>query len=240
MKLVLVLAVLSTTEQWAARMKDRAATPAERNEACARLASPEAIPHLAEALEEPVVRSCAATKLRELGAAAALRRAVESGSPEVRSRGAYELGLMKDPESLGILIQASKDPDPLVSGSAVHALLQYDDPRVLPALLEIASRQEVSSLAAVSSLARFRDPAALPVLYKLLESGEPLLRIAAIGALGELGGADATRKLEPLLEQKTDLHPNTGLGFYPSINMARAARLAIERIRARENRDARP
>ena len=244
MKRVLVLAGLlaatlwgdQKTEQWAARMMDRAATPAERNEVCGQLQGSEAIPHLEEALADEVVRACAAIQLRRLGASDSLRRAAQQGPPAVRARAIYELGVMKNPEAVDALITAARDADPLVSASGIHALLQYDDRRVLPALLEIASRQGVSSLAAVNSLGRFRDPSALPVLYGLLGSRDPMLRLAAIGALGDVGDAEAITKLQPLLQEQTDLRAPSGIGIglFPAVNMARAAKVAIERIKARE------
>ena len=235
-KMVLLTVVTASLWGQTARMKDRAASAADRNEACWKLTGSEAMPHFEEALADPVVRSCAAIQLRRMAASGPLLRAAQQGSPEVRASAIYELGVIKSPEAVDTLVAAAKDSDPLVSGSALHALQQYDDPRVLPALLEIAARQGVSSLAAANSLARFHDPSVLPVLYKLLESPDALLRVAAIGALGDIGDGESVAKLEPLLQQQAELRPSSGMGigFFPSINMARAARVAIDRIHARE------
>jgi len=239
MTAAILLALLATAPNPnLARLKDPAATPAQRNDACLALSGNEAIPHLEEVLENADVRSCAAVRLRQLGAAPSLVRALQNGSADVRARVAYELGVMRHPSAVDPLILAARDPDPLVSSSALNALLGFDDARVLPLVIELARRQGVSSLAAAHSLARFRDPAVLPVFCELLRSKDPLLRIAAIGGLGEIGDSHSLRRLEPLLKELDDLRPNTGLGFYPSINMARAAAVAIARIRAREASDA--
>ncbi|MBI3667996.1 MAG: HEAT repeat domain-containing protein [Acidobacteria bacterium] len=224
------------TAHLAARMKDRAATAAQRNDACRQLQGSKAVPHLEEALEDGVVRSCAAIQLRRAGAVDSLLRALNHPLTEVRARVIYELGQMKDPRAVSGLIAAAKDNEPVVSSGAVHALLQFDDPRVLPALLEVASRQGLSSLLAVNSLSRFQDPAVMPVLYKLLESPDPLLRVAAIGALGELGDGETAKKLAPLLKEQAEWRPapGQGIGMFPAINLARAAQVAINRIQARE------
>ncbi len=238
MTTLLCLALLAAAADPAAvRMHDRRATPAERNEACRRLAGAGAIPYLEEGLQDPVVRGCAATRLRELGAVEALIRALGSPSPEISARAAYELGAAKDRRAIEPLMAAARQSDPLGSASALQALLGFEDPRVLKVLMELASRQGISSLAVIHSLSRFRDPAAAETLHNLLAARDPLLRIAAISALGEVGAAGTIPKLQPLLREVEELHPSTGLGFYPSINVARAARVAIERIRNRETSD---
>ena len=220
-----------------ARMNDHAALPAARNEACAQLALAEAIPALEEAVADEVVRPCAAGQLRRLGDYAALLRIAQRGAPGARAQALYELGEMKRPEALDTLAPAAKDSDPLVSAGGLNALLQFDDARVLPAVLEIASRQGVSSLIAVNSLGRFHAPTVLPVLYTLLSSRDPLLRVAAIGALGEVGNRESIAKLQPVLGEGNDLRPaaSIGIGLFPPVNMARAARVAIDRIRTRED-----
>lgn len=238
--LVVAATPLSASEQVArlvSRMNDHAALPADRNDACGQLAAPEAIPALEQALADEIVRPCAAGQLRRLGASAALLRVAQQGLPGARAQALYELGVMKSPEAVDTLLAAAKEPDPLVSASALNALLQFDDPRVLPALLEIASRQGVSSLVAVNSLGRFHDASVLPVLHSLLNSRDPLLRVAAIGALGDVGDRDSIARLQPLLGEDDNLRPaaTIGIGFFPAVNMARAAKVAIERIRARED-----
>ncbi|HYM10762.1 MAG TPA: HEAT repeat domain-containing protein, partial [Bryobacterales bacterium] len=191
---------------------------------------------LEQALADDVTRACAAQRLRHMGAFDSLLHAAQRGAPAVRATALYHLGLMKNPAALDALVAAAKDADPLVGAGGIHALLQFDDPRVLPTLLDIASRQGVSSLAAVNSLAGFHDPSVLPVLYTLLGARDPLLRVAAIGALGEVGDAASVTKLQPLLRQQADLRatPGIGIGLFPAVNMARAARVAIDKIQSRE------
>jgi len=225
------------TERLTARMNDRAARPADRNEACRQLTVADAIPALQQAAADAAVRSCAVSQLRLRGASSELIELAGQGQPGARAQALHELGVMKDREAIQALITAVKDQDPLVSASALNSLLMFDDVRVLPTVLEIASRESTSSLIAVNSLGRFHDTSVLPVLYKLLNSQDPLLRLAAIGALGDAGDRSSIARLQPVLGEGNDLRPApmVGIGFFPAVNMARAARVAIQRIQARED-----
>jgi HEAT repeat protein len=242
MKTLLGLALAATlcaapsSDEMAARMNDPAATPAERNGACRALEGGKAVAPLVQALADDVTRACAAQRLRQMDAFDSLFRAAQHGAPAVRATALYHLGLMKNPAAVDALVAAAKDADPLVSASGIQALLQFDAPRVLTTLLELASRQGISSLAAANSLARFHDRSTLPVLYMILNARDPLLRVAAIGALGELGDAESITKLQPLLQQQADLRatPGIGIGLFPGVNMARAAQVAINAIQSRE------
>jgi len=78
--------------------------------------------------------------------------------------------------------------DPMVAGNAVRSLGRRGEigGARLGALLRdsrLRVRQE-----AVFALGRSRDPAVVDQLAQLLATGEPHLRLLAIGALGELGG----------------------------------------------------
>ena len=71
---------------------------AQRNDACYAMRgqrSAEVVQAMRKAIDDPVVRACAARNLREAGAVEALMAALASGAPDTRMAAARELGAVE-------------------------------------------------------------------------------------------------------------------------------------------------
>jgi HEAT repeat protein len=213
-------------------------TVAQRNDACYALRgqrSTELVAEMRRAIDDPVVRSCAARNLREAGAAEALIDALESGTPDTRVAAAHELGAMRDGRALAALGRASLDPNALVASSAIVALGDYEDRAALPYLLKAAEAQTVAGMTALVQAARLHDAAVLPRARAALAKGDVAAQVVALGIIADLGDAG---DLPALREMQKHSEPvsvrGRGFGFMPAIDLARAARTAIERIGERK------
>jgi HEAT repeat protein len=212
-------------------------TVAQRNDACYALRgrrSPEVVAEMRRAIGDPVVRSCAARNLREAGAVEALIDALETGAPDTRVAAAHELAAMRDARALESLGRAAMDPNALVAASAVAALGDYENAAALPHLLKAAKLPTVAGMTALEQSARLHDAAVLPVARAVLARGDVAAQVVALGIIADLG--DAT-DLPALREMEKHSEPvsvrGRGFGFMPAIDLARAARTAIERIGSR-------
>ena len=222
----------------AVRLLDPKLNVAQRNNACYELrgsASPETIAALARALDTPEVRSCAARNLREAGAVDELKTGLASSDPDMRAATARELGALGRPELIEPLAQAARDPNLIVATNALEGLAQYQDPRVLPALLGLAERGGPVAAMALSRAVQFNEPAVLPVARKLMAVRDITLRLAALRAIGDFGDAadlPALRELAAKVERATPA--GRGFGLVPAIDLSRAAQNAIRQIESRK------
>ena len=221
-----------------ARMLDPKLNVAQRNDACYELrgsVSPETIAALAHALETPDVRSCAARNLREAGAVDELKTALASLDPDLRAAAARELGALGRPDLIEPLAQTARDPNLIVATNALEGLAQYQDPRVLPALLSLAERGGPVAAMALSRAVQFDDPGVLAVSRKLMAVRDVTLRLAALRAIGDFGDTADLPALRELAAKAERAAPaGRGFGLVPAIDLSRAAQNAIRQIESRQ------
>ena len=125
----------------------------------------------------------------------ALARALEDADAGVRDCAARRLGDLRDARGIPALIAA------LAAGrggrGAVWALTQFDDERLVGALVAALSQPDATTRAlAASKLADLGDRSAVPALVRTLADADDHVREEAARALGCLGDRAA---LEPLL-----------------------------------------
>lgn len=213
-------------------------TAAQRNDACVALRgnrSPAAIAAMRGALASEAVRACAARNLREAGAVDELQEALSAPAPEIRAVAARELGAFARPDLIPALAKAARDPSLLVATNAVMGLEQYHDRAVLPYLLDLAAGGGAAGTAALSRAAQLDEPAALPVARKLLAGADPAGKLIALLIVGDCGDAGDLPRLRQLAARSEPLGTRSrGFGLLPALDLARAARNAIEGIQKRK------
>jgi HEAT repeat protein len=243
MKIALVVLTLASLAARAqdtatARMLDPKLNVAQRNNACFELrgsGSPETIAALSRALKTPEVRSCAARSLREAGAVDELKTALASSDPDLRAAAARELGALGRPDLIEPLAQTARDPNLIVATNALEGLTQYQDPRVLPALLSLAERGGPVAAMALSRAVQFDDPGVLAVSRKLMAVRDVTLRLAALRAIGDFGDTADLAALRELAAKAERAAPaGRGFGLVPAIDLSRAAQNAIRQIESRQ------
>lgn len=182
----------------------------------------------------------------------------------LRQAAVHALGAMKDPSTLPTLIQALRDPnkplrgmavvalgglgtlavpallsvlqdgDPEVAGKAAEVLAQFDDVRIVPAMIEalavdrqgggweivkslktrsdalpqlMAAAKDSRApvrLGVMRTMSYFRDAAVIRILEEALKDPDKMVRSAAVGALGVMG-VDA---VPGLIMAMGDPHPD--------------------------------
>jgi len=230
-------AALCAADDQIGKMLNDKLTDAQRNDACYALRnnhSTEVIAAMRGALASESVRACAARNLREAGAIDELKRALNAPEPEVRAVAARELGYFERPDLIDPLLKAAHDPNMLVATNAVMGLGQYHDRSVFPYLLELAGGSGAAGVAALSRAARFDEPATLPTARKLLSSSDVARKLLAIMIVGDCGDSgDLPRLREIALKSEPLGPPSRGFGLLPALDLARAARSAVETIEKR-------
>ena len=221
-----------------ATLLDEKATVAQRNDACYALRgnrSEEAVSALARAISDKTVRACAARDLAQAGAVDALLAALDAGDPDTRAAAATELGALRDPRAMEPLGRAALDDNLLVGAAAVGALGAYDDPRALPMLLRAAEQSNVTGVSALECAARFHDPGVLAAARRVLAQGDVAAQVIALGVLTDQGDATDLPKLRAMAAKSEPVASRTrGFGFMPVIDVARAAKNAIDGILKRQ------
>ena len=217
-----------------ARMFDADLTVAERNDACFALRgdrSQDVMVAMRRALDNEVLRACAATNLRVGEATDLLRQALAGDNPSARAAAVRQLGLMQKPEFVDDFAKAAKDPNMIVAMNAVHALSAYPDRTAIPALVEIAQRGGMLGVLAIGRLADLGDPQAVVVARKLLAGGEVTDRVAALRVIGEMGDeTDLPALRELALKKEVFSTSQRGFGLMPAIDLGRAATATIAQI----------
>lgn len=144
---------------------------------------------------QPDSRRTAALSLGKIGdpqSISALVSALSDPDEEVRQWSAWALGNLGDAlsqEALVGLVQHVADPSASVRQAVVLALSQTNiSEAVLKVLAEAYTiSTHATQLTIIQALAQFEFPFAYGLFIQALKSGDPLIRQAAIGGLGELG-----------------------------------------------------
>ena len=117
------------------------------------------------------------------------------------------LGKSRDPNAIPVLVEHLLNDDrPEVATDAAFALRHFNDPQVIHALTEVATKKNISvnvREAAVRSLGNIGNPNAVDTLISILEdsSDEDTVRSDAALALGRIGDPKA---IEPLIRTLKD------------------------------------
>jgi HEAT repeat protein len=129
---------------------------------------------------------------------------LKSPDHDVRKFAADVIGDIRSASAVGALIDSMADPDVNVICSALEALGKIGSGSAIDAMIN-AARGENSDAAyyAVLALGRVRDERVADFLLSLLsETSNPILRFAAVEAMGFLGNRRTVRPLLGLLEGK--------------------------------------
>lgn len=137
---------------------------------------------------------------------------------------------------------ARKDPHWDVCEAAAKALAGMDNPAAVAGLLELAAdRREYMKIIAAGGLGRLRVAEAVPVLLKGLDDKNPLVRIARLQALAEIGTAlavDAGPILSAVESALADAEVAVRLGAVRSLAVL-AGRTGIDPARIEADLNAR-
>jgi len=219
-----------------AAMMDEKASVAQRNDACYALRgqrSAEVVSALkiAIALADKTIRACAARDLREAGAVDTLIEGLDTGDADTQMAAARELGELHDPRALEALGSVALSDNVLLASSAISALGGYEPKVALPYLLRVAGQGSVSGVTALEQAARSQDPAVLGVARRVLDKGDVAAQVVALAIIADLGDAGDLPKLRELAAHSDPVYSRgRGFGFMPPIDIARAAKTAIEKI----------
>ncbi len=177
-----------------------------------RLATQEAIPKMVETLDAyvltpsqrdlPVVKTLVVAfgEMRAEEAVPALIRVVR-GYVGGRSLAALALGQIGDRAASEVLVEALNDKSVKLQLAAMKSLGQLGDPDVLPIVRKFLSAPDPRvRRMAVLTAGHLLDYTSVPVLLKIAhDDGSPLVRPAAIEALGKVGNARLVPDLLPLI-----------------------------------------
>ncbi len=223
-----------------ATMLDPAATVAQRNDACFALRgdrSPAAVDAFQRGLADRVVRTCAARDLREAAAVDPLIAALAGTNADIQIAAARELGELRAPRALNALGRTALDVNLMVAASAIGALGAYEDSSALPYLLRAAQQPGVAGMNALEHAARQRAPAVLPIARNVIANGDIAAQLVAITIVGDMGNASDLVKLREIAATSDPVYSHgRGFGFMPPIDLARAAKNAIDKITAVQGR----
>ncbi|MCY4583492.1 MAG: HEAT repeat domain-containing protein [Chloroflexi bacterium] len=165
----------------------------------ARAAAASALGHFAEMAE--------AGKLIERDAALvqqALLGALEDDAEEhaVRRRALEAVAPMHHPDIPGWIRWAYKSDEPLLRQSAVYAMGRTCDPAWVPIVeYEFGSSVAAMRFEAANAARELADPKTLPHLHELVTDDDPQVVLAAVHAIGGIGGVAARRLLKHYVEQ---------------------------------------
>jgi HEAT repeat protein len=186
-------------------------------------------------LADATIRSCVGENLRKAGAVEELKAAAADENPEIRALAVRALGSFEKPELLPLLAAAARDPQLLVAVNAIEGLANYRDPVVVPVLLDLAKDGGLIGTAALNRATLFRDGRVVDVARGLLRKPDVSDKLAAMGALAEMGDSTDLAALREIERTETEMVSTKGRGFglMPAISLSRAARTTIEKIEAR-------
>ena len=120
---------------------------------------------------------------------------IKDKDEDVRKMIADILGSIHGPESKKMLIEMLKDPCNNVRSSAAEGLGRMGDSSVVESLIALLNDEDWVALFAAGALGRIRDRRAIRPLMRLVNSGKIDLQIAAIEAVGQIGGEEAVEGL---------------------------------------------
>ncbi|HUK92194.1 MAG TPA: HEAT repeat domain-containing protein [Blastocatellia bacterium] len=104
-----------------------------------------------------------------------------------------------------LLIEQLDSDDLPVRQAALSALARIGDPRALPSLMRILTRDDESVTAAATALAKIGDRRAFEALVNLMGHPEPQVRQAVVAAINSIGHPDMAGRAMALL---TDPNPH--------------------------------
>jgi twitching motility protein PilT len=152
------------------------------------------------------VRERVVDALVELAGEALTRHVVgylEDDSDVVRRYAVEVLLRLKDPRSLGALLQvATRDTDWWVRERAVECLGAIGDPKIVPHLSRLGEDDPTLYPAIVAALHALRSTKGLPILLRLFAHAEGDLRLEALRVAAELGEGRITSHVRPLLSDE--------------------------------------
>ncbi len=131
---------------------------------------------------------------------------VEGPDLEAAGTAANALGEQKDAESLELLVAGLQHSASGMREICAEALGKLKDKRALQPLIALLEDSEGDVVVrAAIALGEIGDPAAAPPLIKLLDKGEVIANPDFVAeALGKIGGDEALKALQHLLETKSD------------------------------------
>ncbi|HYE17531.1 MAG TPA: HEAT repeat domain-containing protein [Tepidisphaeraceae bacterium] len=145
------------------------------------------------ALAQAAITSLARMPGKDIDADLLARLKAATGKPR---RVLIELAEQRKLEgSMAEFVKAIEDPEPTVKAAALEAIGANGDDKLVPDLLRLmtkAPETERDAIAkAVRSISGRWGAAVVPLLLPVAKTGEPQLRIAALGALAGAGGKEA-------------------------------------------------
>jgi HEAT repeat protein len=230
-------------------------------DALARTGDTSAVPALFALLGNPSSRvaHAAAAAIQSLGTAetgSLAIAAVQTGEPAVRRQALRIIGYLGCDGAYEVSRRAVEDPDRRIAELAVTALGAVDDPRVEPALAELASgASEVLRAAAMRAIAQRASAHAIELLERGLADDAAWVRYYACQGLGRLGHVSSTSLLIARLADSTAhvriaaiealAHVDTAAAWQALSSAARSSdpdqrRAALIGIGLRSTRDALP
>jgi cyclophilin family peptidyl-prolyl cis-trans isomerase/HEAT repeat protein len=194
----------------------------EAANALARIGGPEALAAITEVLNgtgtipadrRDAMRSAALLESWRFGRQApvdALRRHATDPHVDVRWRALYALGRAQAPAAGVDLLQAARDAEPLVRETAVRALTRrYAEQAGLPAdgmvreLLRVLDDEAIGVRTnALGALQTFADSTTTDRIALRLADDDRNIRVAAVAALGAIGGSAATTVLHRAVDTR--------------------------------------
>ncbi len=165
----------------------------------ARAAAASALGHFAEMAEAGKLIERDVAMLRS-----ALLGAVEDEAEEaaVRRRALEAIAPMRHPDIPGWIRWAYQSGEPLLRQSAVYAMGRTCDPAWLPVVVaEFGSDIAAMRFEAANAARELADAKTLPHLHELTNDDDPQVALAAVHAVGGIGGTAARRLLKHYVEQ---------------------------------------
>jgi cellulose synthase operon protein C len=179
-------------------------------EVAGAIPDPNGTTQLARALSDAdaTVRAAAANALGEQASKDAtppLLGKLDDPSPVTRVEVVRALARLGDPRSVIPLIGKAEDSVPEVRQAVARALGALGDPRAAPALvLQLRDPVTDVKVASLTALGLLHAESATDAISPLATDRNPLLRRAAVEALGRIASADAIRTLVALLGMGDD------------------------------------
>ena len=125
---------------------------------------------------------------------------LEDDSDVVRRYAVEVLMRIKDPRSLGVLVQcAQNDEDWWVRERAIECMGEVGDARVVPHIINLARQNAELLYTSVAALGKLGDRQSLPFLLSTLTLGDAEVSLEALGAIKRLGDPTVAAQLTPLL-----------------------------------------
>lgn len=120
-----------------------------------------------------------------------------------RLEAAAKLGESQNAEFIPLLSEVLKDDNKAVRWAVAKALWQFQDPTIVPPLIEYLDKEEGytwGKILAMNALRSLKDPRAVNSLLRKLSDPNPFLRRSAALALSSIGGETAVLGIMELLK----------------------------------------